>query len=257
MIESPLLGDRPSQGRFRWGDRVLVVSRGQGQGSSAQGRSAGLVALAAWARPADGEGVYVGGIGQALRGLAQRLGGTRVGVLAIGRIVSPLQRQLYRKTGGRLSLTGRAPVLLLTTTGRRTGKARTVPLLYLRDGDRLVICNVNPGFERPNPWVVNLRAHPHAQVQIGRGTTSMSARPTSDDELGRYWPQLTRLWPAYQAFYDQGGKRSVFVLEPQGLLQRTPGAKTSAGTGPVRRHRASGSGSDLDARRRHNSATRS
>jgi deazaflavin-dependent oxidoreductase (nitroreductase family) len=201
--------------------------------------------------------VYVGGIGQALRGLAQRLGGTRVGVLAIGRIVSPLQRQLYRKTGGRLSLTGRAPVLLLTTTGRRTGKARTVPLLYLRDGDRLVICNVNPGFERPNPWVVNLRAHPHAQVQIGRGTTSMSARPTSDDELGRYWPQLTRLWPAYQAFYDQGGKRSVFVLEPQGLLQRTPGAKTSAGTGPVRRHRASGSGSDLDARRRHNSATRS
>jgi len=69
-------------------------------------------AVAAQARPADGEDVPVGGIGQALRGLAQRLGGTRVGVLAIGRVVSPLQRALYRRTGGRLSLTGRAPVLL-------------------------------------------------------------------------------------------------------------------------------------------------
>jgi deazaflavin-dependent oxidoreductase (nitroreductase family) len=160
--------------------------------------------------------VPVSRIGQALRGLAQRLGGTRLGVRAIGRIVSPLQRQLYCRSGGRLSLTGRAPVLLLTTTGRRTGKARTVPLLYLRDGDRLVICNVNPGFERPNPWVVNLRAQPHARVQIGRGTASMSARPASDDELDRYWPQLTKVWPAYQAFYDKGGKRSVFVLEPDG-----------------------------------------
>jgi hypothetical protein len=100
-------------------------------------------------------GVFFDGIRQAFRRAAQRLGGTRVGVLAIGRVISPLQRELYRRTGGRLSLTGRAPVLLLTTTGRRSGKARTVPLLYLRDGDRLVICNVNPGFERPNPWILN------------------------------------------------------------------------------------------------------
>lgn len=88
------------------------------------------------------------------------------GVLAIGRIVSPLQRELYRGTAGRLSLTDRAPVLLLTTTAPRTGKARTVPL-YIRDGDRLVVCNVNPGFERLNPGL-NLRAEPRAQVQLGR-----------------------------------------------------------------------------------------
>jgi deazaflavin-dependent oxidoreductase (nitroreductase family) len=132
----------------------------------------------------------------------------------MGWVVSPLQRRLYRRTGGRLSLTGRAPVLLLTTTGRRTGKARTVPLLYLRDGDRVVICNVNPGFERPNPWVLNLRAQPRAQVQIGRHTIPVRARPASGTELDRYWPRLARLWPAYQAFYDRGGTRSVFVLEP-------------------------------------------
>jgi deazaflavin-dependent oxidoreductase (nitroreductase family) len=152
-------------------------------------------------------------IGEAFRGLARRLGGTRVGVLAIGRIVSPLQLELYRRTGGRLSLTSRAPVLLLTTTGRRTGKARTVPLFYIRDGDRHVVCNVNPGFERPNPWVLNLRAQPRAQVQIGRCTVSVRARPASGPELDRYWPQLTQMWPAYQTFYGNGGQRSVFVLE--------------------------------------------
>jgi F420H(2)-dependent quinone reductase len=158
--------------------------------------------------------VSFNGICKALRGVAQRLGGTRLGVLAIGRIVSPLQRKLYRMTGGRLSLTGRAPVLLLTTTGRRSGRARTVPLLYIRDGNRLVICNVNPGFERPNPWILNLRAEPRAQVQIGRDTISMRARMASEQELDRYWPQLTKIWPAYQAFYDKGGQRSVFVLVP-------------------------------------------
>ena len=91
---------------------------------------------------ANNDSVSVDGIRKALREFARRLGGTRVGALAIGRIVSPLQRELYRRTGGRFSLPGRAPVLLPTTTGRRTGKARTVPLLYIRDGDRLVICNV-------------------------------------------------------------------------------------------------------------------
>lgn len=156
----------------------------------------------------------MGTIRAAVRGFAQRLGGARVGVLAIGWVVSPLQRQLYRRTGGRFSLTGRAPVLLLTTTGRRTGKARTVPLLYLRDGNRVVICNVNPGFERPNPWVLNLRAQRRGQVQIARDIITVRARPASGDELDRYWPRLAMLWPAYQTFYDRGGKRSVFVLEP-------------------------------------------
>jgi deazaflavin-dependent oxidoreductase (nitroreductase family) len=165
-------------------------------------------------QPTNGGGVSVDGIGKAFLGLAQRVGSTRVGVLAIGRIVSPLQRELYRRTGGRVSLTGRAPVLLLTTTGRRTGKARTVPLLYLRDGDRLVVCNVNPGFERPNPWVLNLRADPHAQIQLGRSTARVRTRPASRHELDRYWPELTQIWPAYQDFYDNGGQRSVFVLEP-------------------------------------------
>lgn len=144
---------------------------------------------------------------------ARRLGSTRWGVLAIGRVVSPLQRWLYRRTGGRFSLTGSAPVLLLTTIGHRSGRERTVPLLYLRDGERLVVCNVNPGFERTNPWLLNLRAQPHATVQIRHEVFDVVAREASPAELEQYWPGLSKLWPAYQTFYDRGGQRSVFVLD--------------------------------------------
>lgn len=91
-------------------------------------------------------------------GVGQAIGRTRAGVWLIGHVVSPLQRRLYRATGGRVSLLGRAPSLLLTTTGRRSGKPRTVPLFYVRDGERYIVCNVNPGFERPNPWTPNIRA---------------------------------------------------------------------------------------------------
>lgn len=142
------------------------------------------------------------------------LGSSRGGVWVIGHIVSPLQRWLYQASGGRISLTGRAPVLLLTTTGRRSGQARTVPLFYLRDGDRLVVCNVRPPHERTNPWVINLDAHPDAEAMICSETSTVRARLAHDDEVARYWPELVELWPAYQHFYDAGGKRSIFVLEP-------------------------------------------
>jgi deazaflavin-dependent nitroreductase family protein len=151
---------------------------------------------------------------EALLNAVRRLGSTRVGVLAIGRVFSPFQRRLYRMTAGRISLTGDAPVLLLTTTGRRSGRPRTVPLFYLRDEDRLVVCNVNPGFERANPWTLNLRADGRARVQVGAETFAVTSHEATGKELDRYWPRLTRLWPAYETFYNDGGKRSIFILEP-------------------------------------------
>lgn len=145
---------------------------------------------------------------------ARDVGGSRLGVWLVGHVVSPLQRWLYRTSNGRLSLTGRAPVLLLTTTGRRSGKPRTVPVFYLRDGERVILCNVTPPYERTNPWTLNLRADPLASVQIREQVLRCHARETSDNELAAYWPALTEIWPAYQRFFDAGGRRSVFVLEP-------------------------------------------
>ena len=149
-------------------------------------------------------------------GLARRLGATPVVVWLIKHLISPLDRRLYRLTGGRILSTGRplGPVLLLTTKGRKTGEDRTNPVFYLRDGERLVLCNVNPGFERPNPWTLNLRANPLARVQIGHETRTYMARQATEDELEKYWPRLVEIWPAYQAHFDKSGKRIVFVLEP-------------------------------------------
>ena len=143
------------------------------------------------------------------------IGATRVGVWAIKHVWAPLQRWIYRLTGGRVlsTLGSGRHVLLLTTRGRRTGKERTTPVFYLRDGESIILCNVNHGFERTNPWVLNLRTHPIAQLQIGRETGHYQARQATEVEIERYWPRLVVIWPAYQTHYERGGRRSIFILE--------------------------------------------
>jgi F420H(2)-dependent quinone reductase len=124
-------------------------------------------------------------------------GGTRAGVWTIQHVTSPLDRWLYKATGGRLLSTGRplGPIVLLTTTGRRTGTNRTTPVFHLRDGERVVLCNVNPGFERPNPWTLNLRATPW------RGCRS-APRP---EPIGRVRPRQ-RSWSATGPSWSRSGR---------------------------------------------------
>lgn len=152
----------------------------------------------------------------------QRLGGTRLGVWAIKHVVAPLQLSLHRYTGGRLSLTGPAPVLLLTTVGRRTGKLRTVPAFYLREGDRYVVCNVRPPHERTNPWVLNVLANPRVRLTLRGETLGGRARRADESEVDRYWPTLVRLWPPYRSFRNAGGDLSIFVIEAGRDSARSP-----------------------------------
>jgi F420H(2)-dependent quinone reductase len=145
--------------------------------------------------------------------LVNRIGATRPGTWAIGHIVSPLQRRLLVASRGRVSLTGKRPVLLLTMTGRRSGRQRTVPLFFMRDRDDLVVCNVRPPSERPNPWPLNVRANPHVSVRIRGVTEERVAREARGREVEKYWPLLVKTWPAYERFFAATHERAIFVLQ--------------------------------------------
>lgn len=119
---------------------------------------------------------------------------------------------LYRKTGGKLGgkLMG-APVLLLTTTGHKSGQKRTVPLLYLKDGARYVVVASKGGFPTDPAWYLNLKANPEVEVQEGPDVKAMRARTVSDDEKAQLWPRLVGMYKHYQEYQDRTD-RSIPVV---------------------------------------------
>jgi F420H(2)-dependent quinone reductase len=130
-------------------------------------------------------------------------------------VVSPVDRASFRMTGGRLRLTIGRPVLLLSSIGRRTGMVRSTPMFYLRDGEALVVCNVRPPGERPNPWPLNLDHQPAAEVTVDGRMRPVTARRATAEEIDRFWPQLVGVWPLYADYYRQTNERHVFVLMPR------------------------------------------
>ncbi len=124
---------------------------------------------------------------------------------------------LYRASRGRLfGRIGRAPVLLLTTIGRRSGKTRTAPVLYLADGQRLIVIGSNAGNERAPAWALNLRSNPHCDVQVLGERRKVSARVAEGDEREQLWQRMNE---QYAGFDDYRARTSrdiaLFVLEPR------------------------------------------
>ena len=110
---------------------------------------------------------------------------------------------------------GGAPICLLTTVGRKSGRDRTVPLLYLPDGDNLVIVASKGGMSTHPAWYLNLLAEPRAVVETGSRRRAVTARAATDDERARMWPQLVavyRFFAEYQARTDR--LIPLVVLEP-------------------------------------------
>ncbi|HEU4600269.1 MAG TPA: nitroreductase/quinone reductase family protein, partial [Solirubrobacterales bacterium] len=84
---------------------------------------------------------------------------------------------LYRLSGGRIGgRVNQAPVLLLTTTGRKSGQQRTAPVVYLADGENYVVIGSNAGHSRTPAWSLNLKAKPEAEVEVGRKRIPVRAR---------------------------------------------------------------------------------
>ncbi len=123
---------------------------------------------------------------------------------------------LYRLSGGKLGgRMGKSPVLLLTTIGRKTGKQRTTPVLYLRDGDNLVLVASNGGAPAHPVWWLNLQATPQAEVEIGRQKLRVTAKHADPQERQRLWPLLVNMYPAYAQYQKKTAREiPVVILQP-------------------------------------------
>ena len=132
------------------------------------------------------------------------------------RFVYPLHRSLYRMTGGLVGhRTPEGTVLLLTTTGRKTGERRTQPLLYLKNGDDFVVVASNGARDRHPAWYLNVQANPDVELRAGRARVKATASVASLDEKARLWPKLTDYYKGW-AYYQTQTEREipVVVLRP-------------------------------------------
>jgi deazaflavin-dependent oxidoreductase (nitroreductase family) len=123
-----------------------------------------------------------------------------------------LHTSLYKATGGLVggNLVG-LPMLLLTTTGRKTGMPRTSPMPYLGDGEDWVIVGSNNGGPRDPAWWFNLQADPRAELQMGRTKFQATARLASPQERTRLWPMLLTFNRQY-AKYEKQTTREIPVV---------------------------------------------
>jgi len=129
------------------------------------------------------------------------------------RSISRANVRLYRWSNGRLGgHFGRAPILLLTTRGRRTGKPRTTPLLYLRDGADIAVVASNGGSRQHPAWYLNLTADPDVEVQIGTERSTATAHTASSEERRRLWPRLVELYGRYASYQARTGREIPVVL---------------------------------------------
>jgi deazaflavin-dependent oxidoreductase (nitroreductase family) len=129
------------------------------------------------------------------------------------RTVSALTAWVYRASGGRWlgRLPSGAPVCLLTTQGRKSGQRRTVPLLFLADGDDLVVVASQGGAPAHPGWYFNLIAQPSADVQVGARRYAVAARTVGEAERATLWKRLVTIYPPYDA-YQRRTTRSIPVV---------------------------------------------
>jgi deazaflavin-dependent oxidoreductase (nitroreductase family) len=144
------------------------------------------------------------------------------------RHLGALHRVLYSASGGRIvSRIWGLDIVLLTTTGRRSGRARTVPLCSLRDGDSFVVIASYGGLARSPSWWLNLQHEPRATVQLGRVSHEVGAREAQADERERLWTKLIDRAPGYLG-YQRRTTRVIPIVLLEPTSDRSPRRRAPA-----------------------------
>lgn len=145
--------------------------------------------------------------------LSHSLGAT--GLRWVGKLNVPLYRATRGKVGSRV---GKAPVLLLTTTGRKSGEKRTAPVVYLEDGDRISVINTNAGNTRLPAWSLNLDADPEAEIELGSRKLAVRARPAEGEERADLWRKHNEQYAGFDDYKEvlpEDRPITVYVLDPR------------------------------------------
>ena len=119
----------------------------------------------------------------------------------------------FRENGGK-AVSGpfvNAPLLLLTTTGAKSGKPFTTPLVYTKDGDRIVIIASKGGFPTNPAWFHNLKAHPTTTIELGKEKFQAKANITKDPERQRLFDAQAKLMPVFNE-YQKNTQRQIPVI---------------------------------------------
>ena len=141
----------------------------------------------------------------------------RIGSSAI-RWMSKLNTWAYRATGGKIlgTFLGGAPVGILVHRGRKSGRELSSPLLYLRDGERIVLVASKGGMSKNPLWYENLVATPECEFEIGAERRAYRARTATADEKATFWPRLVAMYRAYDSYQARTDREiPVVILEPR------------------------------------------
>jgi deazaflavin-dependent oxidoreductase (nitroreductase family) len=122
----------------------------------------------------------------------------------------------YRESGGEVGyLWNGVPTLLLTVTGRRTGRELTSPLIFGRDGDDYLVVASMGGAPKHPSWYLNLQANPQVNIQVKSEVLPVTAHTASADEKPRLWKVVTDVWPNYDVYQSRTDRNiPVVVLSP-------------------------------------------
>lgn len=123
--------------------------------------------------------------------------------------------RVYRETDGEVGYDWNGvPILLVTTTGRKSGEPRTIPIIFRQVGDVYVIIASNGGSPTHPGWFLNIEADPNVEVQIKGEIFAATAREAEGEERERLWLEANAGWPKYDSYQERTSRRiPVVVIE--------------------------------------------